>query len=147
MSAANYAPLATFKSLTIMPSGDVDQLQTKNPGWIDAQGSNISGFINARLRKLYTIPFSSPYPDIVVRWTVLLLTEQCYLKRGVDPSDQTMQRITELAKSALDEIKEAADGFGGRFDLPLISDNDESARSKIQTLSSSCADPYSWIDE
>ena len=52
-------------------------------------------------------------------WLTCLVTVRCFLKRGVDATDEQYVTIEQDAKEARDEILEAANGDGGLFDLPL----------------------------
>jgi hypothetical protein len=56
------------------------------------------------------VPFDAPYPEAVLDWVVRLVTPEAYLRRGVDPSDLSMQSAIESATRAEEEIRQAANG-------------------------------------
>jgi hypothetical protein len=141
----NYiSSLDQFKSLTVMPVDYVTSLETKSSGWILAQCALISEKINARLRKRYAVPFTSPYPDIVIGWVVAIVTARGYVKRGANPSDQDTSEIFKQAEEAVQEIKEAADSQNGLFDLPLRSNTTSTGISRGGPLGYSEQSPYRW---
>ncbi len=142
-----YLDLTSFKALTIMPADHADAIQLVAPGWIDSQLVYWSGWIDSRLRKRYAAPFESPYPEAVTGWLARLVTVRAYLKRGVDPNDPQFEEIRADAERAMTEIKEAADGDVGLFDLPLRADTTAAGISKGGPLGYSEASPYVWTDE
>lgn len=103
-----------------MPSEFVNDIESVQPGWVDAQLGYWSDWIDARLRKRYDAPFSGPpYPGAVTGWLARMVTVRCFLKRGVDPSDAQFAEVKADDVDARAEIKEAADSETGLFDLPL----------------------------
>ncbi len=142
----SYLTFENFKSLSLMPSSDLDGLEQTSPGWIDSQLAYWSTQIDSRLRKRYAAPFSSPYPMAVQGWLSRLVTVRCYLKMGVRPSDEQFAEIKADADAAVAEIKEAADSVTGLFDLPLREDTTATGISKGAPLSHSQASPYVWTD-
>ena len=106
---AYFPDLATVKSHSIMPSGDIDGLNAAESGWILARALSLEGDINGRLRKRYAVPFATPIPEVVLNWLGALLDPEMYLKRGINPSDEQQARIEKRAESAEAKIKEAAD--------------------------------------
>lgn len=143
---AAYADYETFRSLTIMPQGNVDALASAAPGWIDAQLDYWSRQIDSRLRKRYAVPFEDPYPSAVVGWLVRIVTVRAYMRFGVDANDLQFVEIRDDARAAFEEIQEAADSAVGLFDLPLI-DGGKSAISKGGPFVYSEASPYVWTDQ
>lgn len=84
-------------------------------------------------------------PEIVLSWLTVLVTDDMYRKRGRDPQDPAMADLKEDVVTALAEIKEAADGDTGLFDLPSSEDTD-SAVTTGGPLGYSEASPYVWTD-
>lgn len=115
--------LADFKSRSIMPSEDVDALEAQYPGYVAKRLALREGLMNARLAKRYATPFepASP-PDVAVGWLVAMVTLDCYLRRGFNPSSAQDQIIADEAKRAETEILEAANSETGLFELPLRQD-------------------------
>jgi len=144
--ATSYLTFLEFRSLTLMPSGDVDALETASPGWIESQLEYWTAQIDSRLRKRYAAPFSSPYPLAVQGWLARIVTVRCYLKRGIDPSDLQFAEIKADADTAVAEIKEAADSNVGLFDLPLRADTTTTGVTKGAPRSYSESSPYVWTD-
>lgn len=126
-----------------MPTEDVDALGTT---WLENALEDASAWIDSRLRKRYAAPFSSPYPRAVLRWVADIVTEQAYLRRGANPLDAQQQQIAAAAERARTEIKEAADGNEGLFDLPLRSDTTATGISKGGPRSYSEQSPYVWMN-
>lgn len=141
-----YLDLAGFKSLTVMPSGDVDAIEAAAPGWILANLTSFSERIDARLRKRYAVPFGAPYPEIVKSWLTRLVTLRAYLRRGVDPADPQFSAIKEDALEAEKELLEAANSETGLFDLPLLATSSTSAIARGAPLGYAESDPYAWTD-
>lgn len=141
-----YLTVAQFRVESLMPGAQVDQLEALEPGFLEARLQRRSGNIDARLRKRYAAPFESPVPDKVVEWLVALVNRDAYLKLGVDPLDAQMADILAGAKTAEDELKEAADSVDGLFDLPLRADTTATGISKGGPLGYSETSPYVWKD-
>lgn len=137
-----YLDLTSFKGLTLMPAEFVDAIESVTAGWIDAQLAYWSSQIDSRLAKRYAVPFSTPVPLAVTGWLARIVTVRCFLKRGVDPTDQQFEEIKADATSALAEIKEAADSADGLFDLPLRADTNASAISRANPRGYSEQSPY-----
>lgn len=142
-----YLDLDAFANLTVMPSSDVDALESAAPGWLDSQLGYWSSAIDARLRKRYEAPFAEPYPLAVQGWLSRIVTLRAYLRRGVDPLDQQFVEIKADADAAWAEIKEAADSNEGMLDLPLRADSGASGISKGGPYGYSEASPYVWMDQ
>lgn len=141
-----YLTVEQFRTESLMPGIQVDQLEIAEPGFLFARLERRSGGIDARLRKRYAVPFESPTPDKVVEWLIAQVVADAYLKLGVDPLDRQMADILAAAKLAVDEQKEAADSVEGLFDLPLRKDTTETGISKGGTLGYSEQSPYVWKD-
>lgn len=122
-----YQSLSEFKTLTLIPATWVDELETNSAGFVSAQLTYWSDWIDAQLRKRYVVPFESPYPVIAVGWVNRIVTWRCLIKRGIDPTDQQFAQIVKDSDSAYEEIAKAADSEIGLFDLPLRADNPRSA--------------------
>jgi len=142
----SYLDLAEYKKYSVLPSVDIDDVQTIQAGWIDRKLRAISRSIDARLRKRYVVPFESPYPDAVCDWVARIMDPQLLKKRGVDATDEQFISIAEDAKAALEEIKEAANAEEGLFDLPAVDTADGSAISKGAPFVYSETSPYVWLD-
>lgn len=141
-----YLDLATFTLQSPMPPDDIAALETLVSGYVEARIAYWSAYIDARLRRLYAVPFATT-PGIVAGWIVALVTFDCYSKRGFNPSsDQDTAAIVEPRTRALDELKEAADSQNGLFDLPLVEGADTSAGTKATPLVYTETDPYAWQD-
>jgi phage gp36-like protein len=142
----SYLDIAGFKSLSTMPSTDVDGVEALYPGFVLAQLEHASTRIDGRLRKRYAVPFALPYPETVKVWLAHIVTVLVMLKRGVDPNDEQFAEIKALAQQAHDEVKEAADGELGLWDLPLRADTTESGISRGGPLGYSEQSPYVAFD-
>lgn len=139
-----YLTRAEFRTLSLMPSTDVDDLEARAPGFLDAQLSIESARIDARLSKRYAVPFAAPYPDAVRGWLARLVTRTAYLKRGIDPTDAQWASYDEDAKAALTEIVDAANSETGLHELPLRQDTTASGITKGGPYGYSEASPYVW---
>lgn len=142
---AAYLTLAAFKVRSLMPQTDVEALEALAPGFVDGQLEYYSRWIDARLRKRYAAPFETPN-ETVKEWLSRLVTVRCYLRRGVDPTDEQFVSIKEDRDEARDEIKEAADSETGLFDLPLLDAADGTAVSKGGPYGYSEQSPYVAFD-
>lgn len=143
---AAYLTVAELKLLSIMPSGDIDAVETIAAGWIDANLEKASRDVDSRLRKRYSVPFEAPYPDKVQQWVADIVTPRVYLRRGVNALDAQFQSVEQLANRALAEIEEAANAEHGLFDLPLRSDTTATGITAPTTLAYAEASPYVGFD-
>jgi hypothetical protein len=143
-----YLTLAQFRLRTLMPKVDIDAVEADTAGYTDARLATNSAKIDTRLRKRYAVPFSSlvPYPEAALEWLTKITTYELYLKRGVDPSDQTLALIKADKEQAETELKEAADSKDGLFDLPLLNTADSTAISKGGPIVYTETSPYTSFD-
>ena len=134
-----------FRTRTIMPDVDVDEVWRKRSGFLEAALRGSLADIYARLRKRYKTPMN-PVPEIVVRWQTLIVTPEAYRARGYDPQDPSLEAVEADRTRAYEQIKEAADSQNGLYDLPLLDAADASGLAKGEPWSTSEASPYSWTD-
>lgn len=139
-----------FRTRTIMPEEDVDELWRVRPGYLEAALAGALADITARLRKRYRTPFtaaggSNPRPEIVVVWEQKIVTPEAYEARGQNPQ-QFMEGIEKARDRAYEQIKEAADAVDGLYDLPLLESSDESGIVKGMPRGYAEASPYDWTD-
>lgn len=144
---ASYLTKDDFKSRTLAPGGLVDDIEAVDAGWILIQLEEGSAWIDSRLRKRYAAPFSAPYPVAVLSWLTKIVTVRCYLKRGVDATDEQFMSIQEDAKEARAEVMEAADSMAGLFDLPLRSNTTATGIDRAGPYSHSEQSPYVWATQ
>lgn len=141
-----YLNLTQFRARTLMPQVDITAVETETPGFTLSRLTTWSAKIDTRLRKRYAVPFTAPVPEAVLEWLTKIVTYELYLKRGVDPSDQTLALIHADKENAEAEIKEAANAQDGLFDLPVNDTQDAEAASKAAGLMYTEASPYTWTD-
>ena len=141
-----YLTVAEFTTLSLMPSEFVATIETRYPGFIDAQLLTVSDWIDARLRKRYLVPFVAPYPVAARGWLARMVTPRVWHKRGIDPTDAQWPMIQKDAEDAVTEITEAANSDTGLFDLPLLPGLQGSAISQGNTRAYSEQSPYSSMD-
>lgn len=153
--ASSYLDFDEFKALTTAPENLVDgaHIPASNVAARAAWKSFVERWlvietstINALLRKRYAAPFASPVPEVVKGWLVARVVPQLYKKRGADASDEQMAQILEEAKTALEEMKTAADAQDGLYDLPLRQDLTATGIEKGGPFVYSEASPYDWVD-
>lgn len=142
-----YLTVDAFKNLSVMPSAFVDELERREPGFVEAQLERLSAWIDTRLRKRYAAPFAAPVPAAVQGWLADLATERCYVKRGYSPQDEQSSTYASDAATARAEIQQAADAQNGLFDLPLRQDTTASGIVKGAPLAYTEASPYVFTDE
>ena len=147
--SSRYLDVTGFKLRTIMPSGDVDALETLEPGWTQQKIDDWGDELDARLGKRYAVPFGDAgtprtnVPPTVLRWLTALVTRDTYLKRGFNPSSQQDQLgIFGMAEKAETELKEAADSQAGLFELPLKASDTSDGITRGGPLAYSEASPY-----
>lgn len=141
----SYIDVDEFKTRTIMPAEDVDYLESSFPGYLASRLQIATSRINARLMKLYAVPFALPAPAIVIGWLIAIVTVEAYQKRGWNTSDEQSKDIVNDAATAFGEIKEAAESKDGLFELPLRQDLPGSgARTKGGPLAYSDTSPYAF---
>ncbi len=138
--------VTAFRLRSDMPGDDVDLLEEREAGYLDATIAGVRADIYARLRKRYDTNFTQGVPEIVWRWLTKIATPDAYRKRGANPSDATIALLEADRTRAYEQIKEAADSVTGLYDLPLLDTADGSAISKGGPLGYSEASPYAWTD-
>ncbi len=144
-----YLSYDEFRDQTVMPSTFVDELELDEEGWVEKQLESWSRWIDARLRKQYTVPLAETpnAPESVKEWLARIVTMRCYIKRGIDPNDLQIVEIRDDSIAAKAEVLEAANSENGWFDLPTLESADPSAISKGGPFGYSEASPYVWMDE
>lgn len=142
-----YLDTAGFKNHSPMANAAVDELETFAPGFLAAQLTAKSAWIDGRLSKRYEAPFAAPYPALVLEWLGRIVTPIAMMKRGVDPNDPQYVAIREDADAAKSEVDEAANSNEGRFELPLRSDTSANGVTRGGPRSYTEASPYVWTDE
>lgn len=147
VAVTGYMSVAEFRVRTLMPQAAVDQLESREPDFLQTTLNDRSDWINARLRKQYAVPFAAPYPPVVLGWLSSLVTPLAYGKLGWQPSSESDKAsILDPATEAKAEIKEAADSKDGLFDLPLRADTTVSGVSRGGPLGYSETSPYAAFD-
>lgn len=130
-----------------MAVDQVDFLLATYPGHIERRLAINESKMSARLAKRYAVPFADPAPEAYVGWVVDLTTLDCKLKLGFDPSAAQDALVSDAAKAALEDAKEAADSEVGLFDLPLRQNaQGTSGISRGGPRGYSDATPYTWMD-
>lgn len=135
-----------FKARTMMSVAEVDYVEAENPGFTASRLAVRTSWMHQRLRKRYgnSLPFSAPYPEILLGWLVDLVSYDLMRKRGMNPQDP----ISEQYKSAFDladaEIKEAADSKEGLFDIETAAGDENSNVTTGGPLGYSETSPYVW---
>ncbi len=142
-----YLTASGFKAVSTIPSTFVDDIEAAEPGWTQAQLDHWSSWIDSKLRKRYAAPFSSPYPVTVQSWLQRIVTHRCYLKRGIDATDQAILTVQEDAQAAIQEVFDAANPQSAIADLPLRADTTATGISKAGPRSYTERSPYTWSDE
>jgi hypothetical protein len=141
----SYLTLAEYKLLSLLPAEFVDGVEDVEPGWVLAQLTQVSRLeIDGRLRKRYAVPFEAPVPEAVKAWVARIVDVRLMVRRGVDPQDVQFDLVREDATNAKAELKEAANGQDGLYELPLRADTADSGIVKGAPRSYSEASPYVW---
>jgi hypothetical protein len=135
-----------FKQATVMPPSDVALVEQLRPNYIATRLTWWSATIMARLRKRYPKGFVSPYPHALKNWILAIVTVEAYEARGWNPSDAQSKDILDAATNAHAEVKEAADGVAGLFDLPISATDDTTAITAPAPLAYTETDPFTWMD-
>jgi hypothetical protein len=143
---AAYLTVTTFKLHSEMPSAYVVELETAEPGFLDAQLARTSRDVDGRLAKRYAVPFVSPVPDVVLGWVARIVTARAWRKRGVDAQDEQFVQVQRDADAAWAEVREAADSNEGLFDLPLRADTSASGIVRGGPFGYSEQSPYVHTD-
>jgi hypothetical protein len=130
-----------------MPSVMVTQLETAEPGWIDTRLLYVSSWLDTRLAKRYDAPFSLPYPIAILDWLTAIVTHECWLKRGISPTDEEAAEYKDRAVVAKAEVFEAANSEVGLFELPLRNDTNAAGVARGFPRGVSQMSPYVAFDE
>ncbi|WP_437647858.1 hypothetical protein [Sorangium sp. So ce362] len=144
-----YLTVSEFRTRSMMPGEDIDELETRYPGFLAAKLEEHSSRIDSRLVKRYVVPLRSATtdapPEIVYAWLTAFVTLDAYLRRGFNPSSEQDSYIAAQRDWADEDIKETSDAQNGRYELVLAtSSGSVSAVSKGGPLAYSEADPYTW---
>lgn len=140
-----------FRTRTLMPEEDVDEIWFRRPGWLEAALSGALAEIVSRLRKRYRTPYTdaggvNPRPEVVVQWQQRLVTPSAYAARGMDPAHPSMVAAAKERDDARAEMKEAADARDGLYDLPLLVTGDGTGIVHGGPLGYAEPSPYDWQD-
>lgn len=150
-----YTDLVFLKLVSSMPSEDIDDLETRYPGIVDATVNAVSRLFDAKLSKRYATPFGfeagtfsvARVPE-AVKWQVsAVVTYQLMLKRGWNPSSAQDELIVKNRDEALAWLNEAANAETGLVDLPKREappPADASGVAKGGPKSYSEQSPYTW---
>jgi hypothetical protein len=141
-----YLTVAEFKTRALIPSEYVDAVELAQPGFTLSRLESATAWIDGRLKKRYAVPFSSPYPEMVLAWVTAIVTVEVMIRRGVNPDDRQFDDMREESTRAREEITEAANSETGLFDLPLRSDTTTSGISRGGTFCYSERSPYVGFD-
>lgn len=138
--------VAQFMVRTIMPQDDVTQLESSEPGFVQACLDDNWDLITSRLRKRYDVAkMQADPPRVALKWLVKLTTRDCYDKRGNNPSSLSDEKaIYGAAERAELDLKEAADSQTGLYDLPLLASSSSSGVTKGGPLGYTETSPYVW---
>jgi phage gp36-like protein len=139
-----YMTVSEFRERTRLPGDFVDEVEARSPGFIDANLSDHSAYVDALLGKRYVVPFSSPYPIAVRRWLTALTSLDVWLRRGVAATDQEMEIFRSQYDTAIVELKEAANSRDGLFELPLRENTDATGISKQYPKTYTENSPFVW---
>lgn len=142
-----YLTLSDFKQISVVPAQFIDEIELRTPGWVEQRIRMISAYIDTRLSKRYATPFQDPCPFAVRDWIAKIVSMDCWLRRGVEPTDTEISEYKAQQQQAYDELKEAANSDTGLFDLPLRSDVDGTGISRGAPLATSQQSPYAWTTE
>jgi len=118
---AAYLTVEEFKMRARLPPEYVDYVETCSRGFVQLTLELESAYIDGRLSKRYAVPFDPnlPAPLCVQRWLVDLVSLQVWLRRGLDATQMDADIYVNAAEAARNDLKEAADGDKGLWDLPL----------------------------
>lgn len=144
MATTPYLDLSGFTNLTLAPAAYVTEIETAEAGWTLRRLTHWTAWINSRLSKRYAVPFASPYPETAITWLCEIVTEEIYLKVGIDTTSAQQDRIKERAEQAKAQVQEAADAERGLFELPLRADLESPGVTRGSPLVYSEQSPYKW---
>ncbi|WP_437958588.1 hypothetical protein WME76_02260 [Sorangium sp. So ce119] len=138
-----------FRTRSIMPGEDIDDLESRYPGFLASKLEEHSSRIDSRLVKRYAVPLRSKStdapPEIVYAWLTAFVTLDAYLRRGFNPSSEQDAYIAAQRDWADEDIKEVSDAETGRYELLLVTDGAAaSAVTKGGPLAYSEPSPYEW---
>jgi hypothetical protein len=120
--SAVYLTDEEFRIRTLLPAAVIDGIESKTPGWLNAQLVGVSARVTGRLAKRYGVYTAPPYPEVIKQWVTDIVSFNAWLKRGVSATDATIESYKEKHDTAYDEMREAADSEVGLFDLPRVTD-------------------------
>ncbi len=135
--------VTAFRLRSDMPSDDIDLLEAREQGYLDATIVGARADVYARLRKRYDVTFPQGEPEVVWRWLAKIVTPDAYRKRGMNPSDASIALLEADRTRAYEQIKEAADAEQGLYDLPLLADKAGSAITRGAPRGYAEQSPYS----
>ena len=142
-----YLSLMEFKARSIMPPSDVDALEAEAPGFVDEQVAAASADVDSALSKRYATPIQCAVPRLIQLWVTRLVTLECYLRRGFNPSAEQDALVAAAAERTRAELQQAADGNNALRELPLRADAaDTSGVVKGGPYAYSEASPYVAFD-
>lgn len=72
---------------------------------------------------------ATPVPETVLQWLTILVSWDCYNKRGRNPQDPLIVDLKEDRVRVLAEVAQAANSQDGLFDLPVSEDLDSAIKT------------------
>lgn len=136
-----------------MPPDDMDRLETKRPGFVEAQLTAESNWLDSILRKRYDAPFVlsvsadtglMAYPPQVQEWIVRIVTWIAYLGLGTNPNDLQTPTLEKRHDDAKAEVLEAVSSEIARWDIPLATGSGGPTKKGPRTYTESS--PYVFTD-
>lgn len=132
-------PYTTFNEIVdyvVLPPQYVVEAGQK---YVDAQIRLIQGSIDARLKRLWAVPFS-PVPDVVKGWIAAIIAPKLLERRQIDPTDLQFQALLADAKLAQEQIDAAASDEDNPYDFPPA----ENVEQNSPVVGVSQYDPTTW---
>jgi hypothetical protein len=141
-----WLPIASYKSITLIPVSEINGIELLEPGWTDARSALCQAWITDKLRKRYGAYADADVPSTVKRWMVAMLDRDVYTKRGRNPQDPAMTDVNREAEEALAQLDLAANSQQGLIELPIVQGTDVSGVNHGGPIFYSEASPFVSAD-
>lgn len=140
---SSYITKQNLLDVGAMPADDIENFDLDQPTLLPALISAISSYADTFLRKRYTLPLKSPYPDELIYHVVNLVVYRLYQRRG---AEYTSEHVAQLKQDWDNAVAWLTDISLGK--LELSGDQDATPNlDENNPIVKSLGSPYKWYDK
>src|SRR5580658_6575792 len=129
-----------------MSAADITIVENKTPGKVESLIAGNWAWMCGLLLKRYPLPWPLPVPELLLLWLTQITTPAVFRSRGVAGmgADSQIDRLDKLADEAKKEVRDAANGQNGLFELLMSDASPGTAVALGGPLAYTESSPYFW---